>query len=119
MEKLFLRFGHLGEEIFDSLDDKSLSNCKKVGKTWNSFITNKKFFWIRFIMRHNERFSSNHTNCHSRWTKIFQKNRLEDIKEFAKECRLEMAKKFSISEFVAPFVSACINGKLTIGKSKF
>ena len=47
MEELISRFSHLGERILDSLDDKSLINCKMTGRTWNSFIENQKFPWIR------------------------------------------------------------------------
>ena len=117
MEELLFRFSLLGEVIFDSLNDQSLSKCKKVSKTWSSFMEDKKFFWNRPIIRHDKKFNSKHIDCLARWKKLFQKTRLEDVREFAKECHLEMDKTFSISEFVAPFASACVSGNISIGKS--
>ena len=55
MEEVLLRFEHLGEDIFDSLDNKSLTTCKKVSKMWNNFINDQKYFWIRFIMNNDEK----------------------------------------------------------------
>ena len=51
MEEVLLGFQHIGEEIFDSLDEKSLENCKKVCKAWTNFIgdSNQKFIWIQTI----------------------------------------------------------------------
>ena len=83
MEKVFLRFGHLGEEIFNSLDDKTLTDCSKVGKNWNSFIKNKKFFWIRIIKKYDKISNGFHIDCQQKWNKLFQKIGIEDIKLFA------------------------------------
>ena len=51
MEEVFSRFSHLGEEIFDLLDEESIKNCKKVSKTWKNFIEspNQKVKWIQII----------------------------------------------------------------------
>ena len=51
MEDVLLRFPQIGEEIFDSLDEESLENCKKVCRIWKNFIEdpNQKFKWIQAI----------------------------------------------------------------------
>ena len=43
MEETILRFPHLGRQIFKKLNNKSLAKCKKIGRTWKSFIDNEKF----------------------------------------------------------------------------
>ena len=43
MEEVFLRFPHLGKQIFKILSNKNLTKCKRVGKSWNHFIVNDKF----------------------------------------------------------------------------
>ena len=54
MEEVLLRFHYIGEEIFDSLDDKSFEKCKKVSRSWKNFIGNphQKFLWIKTIKVH-------------------------------------------------------------------
>ena len=49
MEEVLLRFAQLGEDIFDSLDNKNLVKCRKITRTWNSFIEDQKFAWVRII----------------------------------------------------------------------
>ena len=54
MEEVVLRFPQIGEEIFDSLDEKSLQNCREVCRTWKNFIEdpNHKLLWIQIIKKH-------------------------------------------------------------------
>ena len=54
MEEVCLRFPDIGEVILDFLNEKSLENCKKVGRAWKSFIENpnQKFLWIQIIKKH-------------------------------------------------------------------
>ena len=49
MEEAFLRFPHLSERIFDSVTDKSLTNCKRVSKSWNVYLDAQKFLKTRII----------------------------------------------------------------------
>ena len=49
MEQAFLRFPHLSEAIFDSLDDKSLFGCKEVSKYWYVYLDVQKFLETRII----------------------------------------------------------------------
>ena len=47
MEEVFLRFPHLGESIFQNLDNENLSKCLEVGRSWKSFIDFAYLMWIR------------------------------------------------------------------------
>ena len=47
MEEVLLRFPHIGERIFDLVEDKDLIKCKNVSKTWRELIPEK--YWIRII----------------------------------------------------------------------
>ena len=107
MEEVLLRFVHLAEDIFDSLDDKSLVNCKKVSKIWNSFIEGQKFPWIRLIKRHDEKSNKKHTDCQQKWRKLFQKTKFEDVRQFAKR----LQRKFLGTTL---FQIACIDGQSKI-----
>ena len=46
---MLTRLPHIGEEIFNSLDNPSLLKCKEVSKTWYDFIDDQKFPWVRMI----------------------------------------------------------------------
>ena len=54
MEEVLLRFPKIGEEIFDSIDEESLENSKKVCRFWKNFIEdpNQKLIWIQAIKLH-------------------------------------------------------------------
>ena len=56
MEEALLRFPHIGEKIFESLDEKSLENCRKVCKPWKNFIEdpNQKFKLIEIIKKYED-----------------------------------------------------------------
>ena len=47
MEEAFLRFPHLPEQIFEKLDNKSLTNSRMVGIPWHNFIDEREYPWIR------------------------------------------------------------------------
>ena len=49
MENILCRFPHLFQQVLEELDLRSLSDCRLVGKSWLSFITNEKSTWIRII----------------------------------------------------------------------
>ena len=38
IEEAFMRFPHIGEQILEKLDDKSLFKCQKVSRPWQEFI---------------------------------------------------------------------------------
>ena len=49
LDIMMLRFSKLIQDIFEELDDKSLTNCKIARKSWCDFIEDKKFPFIRKI----------------------------------------------------------------------
>lgn len=83
MEEVLLRFAHLGEKIFDLLNDQSIIKCKKVSKTWNSLIADQNSSWIRIIKKYDEKTNKNHKRCPRRWRRAFAKIKFEDLNQFA------------------------------------
>ena len=75
MEDVIMRFPHLAEKIFDSLENKSLTTCREVSKSWNNFVCKKKFFLIRVIEGEVEYFHA----LGNDWKKIFDKGTTETI----------------------------------------
>ena len=49
MEEIVLRFPHIGQQIFEKLDDQCLVKCRKVQKSWKDFISNEKIACFRNI----------------------------------------------------------------------
>ena len=48
---MLLRFPHLGDTIFQKLDNPALFNCKKVDNLWKEFILGEKFYKDRVLRR--------------------------------------------------------------------
>ena len=49
MEEVLLRFPHLGQNIFESLTNQDLAQCREICQMWKDFIDVEKFFVIRRI----------------------------------------------------------------------
>ena len=49
MEEAFLRFPHLSEAIFKSLNNKTLADCKEVSKSWYFHLDSQKFLETRIV----------------------------------------------------------------------
>ena len=54
MEEVLLRFPHLAENIFKLLTNKILVKCRNISKSWNDFIIDQKFIWMRLIKIHSK-----------------------------------------------------------------
>ena len=53
LEEIFWRVPHIGEMIFDQLDNQSLTKCREVNRWWKIYIDSlKKFVYIRQIQFH-------------------------------------------------------------------
>ena len=52
MEDLCRRFPVVTQNVFANLDDKSLTDCKVVGKVLRHFLSNERFFWIIIIYKY-------------------------------------------------------------------
>ena len=51
LQEVVLRFSHLGESIFDQLDNASFVKCRKVNQAWKSFLETEQ---LPFRMIRNE-----------------------------------------------------------------
>ena len=50
-EWIFARFPHVGKKIFEDLDNKNLTNCREVCKSWEKFIFDEKITWNRILTK--------------------------------------------------------------------
>ena len=67
MEELCIRFSHLSEKIFDSLDNDSIIKCKEASRFWLNFLDGQKLVQIRIIKATVEQFHS----IGESWNKVF------------------------------------------------
>ena len=44
-------FQHITEQIFEKVDDKSLKNCREVGKSWQNCIDNQNILWKKLTKK--------------------------------------------------------------------
>ena len=51
MKNFLLRFPHLGQGIFEILDDENIVKCKEVSKSWSFFMDGERFFWKKIIKK--------------------------------------------------------------------
>ena len=49
MEEVLLRFGHVGDQIFEELESQTLTKCRFVGKPWKLFLDQGKVQAFRII----------------------------------------------------------------------
>jgi hypothetical protein len=73
MKEIFLRFSHLSETIFDSLNSESLAKSKEVCRSWYQYLDKQKFL-------------------HSRAEKV--KEVVETIEMFEQISRLQITKEW-------------------------
>ena len=52
LANLASRFPHLGEAIFDQVDDRTLINCRKMSKTWCQIIDGQRNTWLRLLKKY-------------------------------------------------------------------
>ena len=74
IEGLFCRFPHIGQQIFQQLDNKTLNKCKSVSKLWRKSVNDDKTIWIRKIQEYLSMTKSS-------VTKSLQKLSLETLKD--------------------------------------
>ena len=49
MSELIERFPQVAEQIFEELDNKSLSKCREVAKSWKYLIDQRNYPWTRIV----------------------------------------------------------------------
>jgi ankyrin repeat protein len=54
MEEVLLRFPHLGEKIFEELDNLVLTNCRTICKSWKDFIDENKIVQFRIVKKYTD-----------------------------------------------------------------
>ena len=110
MEDVLLRFGHIGLEIFLSLDIQSLTKCQEASRSWKTFIDTEKIAPFKIIKEK------------TKIRPISTKNVWKTIRESSLECALELANEVCsvyISKFsdgITPFDWAAFEGKLAACK---
>ena len=75
MENICIRFSHLSEKIFDSLDNENIVNCKETSQFWYDFLDGQKFVQIRIIMATVGKFHS----IGKSWNKVLSSASTETI----------------------------------------
>ena len=75
MDNICIRFSHLSERIFDSLDNENLNNCKEASRFWFHFLDGQKFVQIRIIKATVGQFHS----IGKSWNKVFNSASTETI----------------------------------------
>ena len=50
-ELVFGRCPHIGKQVFEELDNKNLTKCREVCKSWQEFIDNENIAWNRILMK--------------------------------------------------------------------
>ena len=51
MEDIILIFPHIAKQIFEKLDNKDLTNCRLVVKSWKNFIDEQYLPWTRIVIQ--------------------------------------------------------------------
>ena len=51
VEEIFWRFPHLGKNILEELDNKSLVKCREVNKWWQDFVDEQRTSYVRNIKK--------------------------------------------------------------------
>ena len=55
MEQTLIKFHgivpHIGEHIFEELDNQSLTKCREVCKSWKEIIDHRNIPWNRILMK--------------------------------------------------------------------
>ena len=76
MEVFLTRFQHIAKQTFEQLDEKSLSNCREVSKSWQKSIEDTKLAWIQIAT-----IPENQTDGSS-LSRLLDKSRLQSWEHF-------------------------------------
>ena len=110
IDKICERYPHVGEIIFNYLDDQSLQQCREVCTTWSTFLNLKPFYWIRMMKNYiggQKEFSVD-------WNRFFKQIPVETAKPFALNIAHQdfLPEHFKVAR--SPLHIAAMNGSLTI-----
>ena len=110
------RFEHIVEKVFAKLDNKSLSNCREIAKSWQECIDNANFRWIEnvnipIILKDKEDIFG-----HNKMTYLHLAARYGHVKIFQEIFEKEVVKNPKSPENKTPFHFACEYGLFAIAK---
>ena len=81
-EDLILRLPHLGEAIFDNLDNQSVTKCVEVNEMLQNFIHEQKSYWIRKIKCFFNPFFGGNFFFRNEWVKVLKRpSKYQDCKD--------------------------------------
>ena len=115
MEEIFLRFSHLGEQIFKQLDNESLASCKEVDRLWHGYLEQQKFLHVRAIVETVKKFH----NFGNSWKRILEKASTQiviDLREAA-EMFYRIDPKLAYNNGMTPLHLAATSGNFELFKS--
>ena len=93
MEIIILRFPGLAQQIFNKLDDQSLSNSKNVSRSISSFMNREVFFLKRII----QKYTNNIDDFKDAWRTVLNKAGKNNVQELA----------FAVNHFLSTHPSSC------------
>ena len=79
METFIQRFPDVSHDIFKQLGNPTLTNCKKVGRSWKKFLDGNKLITIRMLQKYQPYF----IEFENDWKKAVVRMPLLTIKQFA------------------------------------
>ena len=92
---ILTRLPHIGEQIFESLDNLSLMRCKKISRSCYDFINEQKFLSIRIIKKFVKESNREYTECPKHWQKLFRRSNTEQVIELAN--KIQKYSEYSLS----------------------
>ena len=78
INEIFARFPHIGQTIFDKLDNQSLKQSREVHSAWYSFLSQSSFYWNRIA----KSFITRNLEISDDWNQVFAKIPVKISKEF-------------------------------------
>ena len=79
MEEFIARFPVIGQEIFNQLDNQTLTKCKEVSRDLNQFLEDDRLVWTRII----KKYDVNHVDFKEAWKLVVNKVPIEIVKDLA------------------------------------
>lgn len=83
---MLTRLPHIGEKVFDFLDNRSIIRCKEASRTWYDFINEQKSTWIRMIKKYVKESNEAYTECPKHWRQLF--SRINSKEVFKLACKI-------------------------------
>ena len=99
-DEIFSRFPHLSQAIFNEVDNNSLTDCRKVSRTWKNVIDHEKFHWLRRIQNYRGAFEP----FLRQWNQVIRRTPIQEIKELclATEHFFKLGKKIMVADQYSP-----------------